>query len=64
MTLEEVKKDLVHKGEALLMKRSERLLNRKVILLPWLRIKWLLKKIQILRGLAIHKCACHCSNPH
>jgi len=35
---------------AVLTRRYERLLNRKVVLFPWLRAKWLLRKIRIAKG--------------
>lgn len=62
--LETIKKDLIAKAENILLRRAERLLHRKIILFPWLRMKWLLKKIQRLRTFALHKCLCACSNPH
>ena len=37
-------------GIALLEKRINRLANRRFVLFPWLRIKWLLKKVRYLMG--------------
>lgn len=44
MTKEELKQKLEQKALYVLAHRLERLEKRKVVLFPWLRIKWLMQK--------------------
>lgn len=41
-------------------KRVDRVLGRKFLVFPWLRGKWLARKIRIIERLVSPKCCCPC----
>ncbi len=45
MNIQEIKQALKQKAVEVLIRRAERLLSRKIVLFPILRVKLLLKKI-------------------
>lgn len=50
MDLNELEGEVKWYALNVLNKRYERLINRKFVLFPWLRAKWLLRKIRIAKG--------------
>lgn len=50
MSLKDIKQALKDKAVAVLTRRAERLLARKIVLFPYLRVKWLLRKISFIEA--------------
>lgn len=48
------------KAAVLLAKRAERIAGRKFFLFPWLRYKWIMRKLAKLKSFSAKSCCCSC----